>query len=47
MITIVVALFIIAALQGYNWSANARVEAGYGVLKTRIEKLEEELRNGR
>jgi len=45
--TILVALFIIAALQGYNWSVNARVEAEYGVLKTRLEKLEEELRNGR
>lgn len=28
-------------------SAVSRVEIEYGVLKTRLEKLEEELRNGR
>lgn len=49
---IIFALFVIAVLQGYNWSINARVEAGLDVLKRQVEALQRELnderkRNGR
>lgn len=45
MIELVFALFLIAALQGYNWSVNTRVQAEYEVLKQRMERMEKGLAN--
>ena len=48
MITFGLCLFFVTWLMLLTQAfAVSRVEIEYGVLKTRLEKLEEELRNGR
>lgn len=42
--TLLIALAVIAALQGYNWSVNTRVEADTAVLKKRLEELEDKVK---
>lgn len=39
-VAILFALFVIAALQGYNASRIARIEAGYDVLKKILDEKE-------